>query len=396
MSSKTDDLDKAVRAVAEPFKSFPVAVATVVREMFDRGANGVLLSFERDQDGLLTLKIVADRAVFPWVEMGTSIGETDPDRFVVLMAVGLHHGVSATINADSYELHGLGTGEGVNTRQNRTAERLVRALPELLSPYEAYHTVVADEKGARRALLNGPPAASIADGFEINWPEKMVGLGGGLVLKFGAVRVPARELLRVAASNTPDRRLDILIHPWLQGVMEVSVLDSRLDIPIPTKPAEDFDEAFYADGHAAALVDALYYAHVATVVLTVIGRVIRTAVQAFAVEGELRLGNQRYVVAPGNPLATLDGGDSRGIFREDPNSGFGVHYLRVDPSHQVFRTVRPMDEEVMQVVWWQLAMWIAHHQPEVFQDESSLDALVTRIYLALRAQNLKCGPDDRE
>lgn len=394
MSSKTDDLDKAIRIIAERFKSFPRAVAEVVRAMFDRGAKSVLVSFERDQDGLPTLKIVADRNVFPWMEEGTSIGETDPDRFVALVAVGIHHGDSSTMTADSLTLHGLGTGHGVLPRQNRTPERLVRALPELLSPFEAYHTVVVDEKGARHALLNGPPAASIADGFEINWPEKMVGLRGGLVIKFGAVRVPARELLRVAASNTPDRRLDILIHPWLQGVMEVSVLDSRLDIQIPTKPAEDFDEAFYADGHAAALVDALYYAHVATVVLTVIGRVIRTAVQAFAVEGELRLGDQRYVVAPGNPLSTLDGGDSRGIFREDPNSGLGVHYLRVDPSNPVFRTVRPLDEEVMQVIWWQLAMWIAHHQPEVFPDESSLDALVTRVYLALRAQNPKRGFDD--
>lgn len=392
MSSKTDDLDKAIRIIADRFKSFPRAVAEVVREMFDRGAERVRIFFETVRgEPLLTLHV--ENEVFSHDERKAWCDATDLASLPTWLSAYVHHGRECELTWLTYTIKGLGMGEGVNPRQDRSAKRLVRALPALLSPHEAYRTVVVDENGSRHALLNEPPAASMANGFEVSIPEKFIWVGGnGLVIKFGAVRVPVGKLLG-ATAPMEDRRLDSLAHPWLQGVMEVEMLDTSLDIPIPTKSAEDFDEAFYADGHANTLVQALFHANIATVVLARIGKVIETAVQAFAVEGELQLGDQRYVVAQGNYLAILDGADGQGIFRENPDSGFGVHYLWVDPSHPVFRTVKPMDEEIMQVIWWQLAMWIAQNQPEIYSEHTQLATRVTDIYLNLRLQNRKHTDD---
>lgn len=396
MSSKTDDLDRAVRIAAERFKSFPRAVAAVVREMYDRGADGVLLSFERDLDGELTLKIMADRDVFPWVEVKTSIGETDPDRFVALMAVGFHHGVSATITADSYKLHGLGTGHGVNPRQNRTPERLVRTLPALLSPHEAYRTVVVDEHGKEHELFKALPQSAKANGFEVDIPEKFIWVGDNrLVVKFGAVRVPIATLLSRAKLDQPQlARLSILTHPWLRGVMEVRVRDETLGVPVPTKSAEDFDHEDFGDWDmATTLANALLYTNVPYVVASRIGKVIDSALSEFDAHQELSLEGHTYLVHCADPSRMDDASDTRPVIYENEDAPEGVTELLVDATHPVFRTVHPMDEEVMQVVWWQLAHWIAMHQPDICPGEHGQIARVTRIYLELREQNPERGYD---
>mgnify|MGYP001603223979 CR=1 FL=1 len=64
----SSDLQK-LRDAAEPYKSFPKAVAAVIRALFDQGANNVTVAFGRDAGSLEPLlNIFADHAVFQYFE----------------------------------------------------------------------------------------------------------------------------------------------------------------------------------------------------------------------------------------------------------------------------------------------------------------------------------------
>ncbi len=67
--------------------------------------------------------------------------------------------------------------------------------------------------------------------------------------------------------------------------------------------------------------------------------------------------------------------------------GRGVTHLTLNPSHPVFRTVSPVDETIMSVVWWQLAAWIAEDLHASKGGAHDPIGRMTRTYLSLRAQN---------
>lgn len=293
MSSETDKIDKAIRIAAEPYKSFPKAVAAVVRAMFDLGAQSVLISFERGLNTRPYLCIVADRDVFSWSDLDALNGRTTSGPLFVLAAIRIHHGVSISVSRSFYELYGLGQGKGVNPHQKRTAGRLLHSLPALLSPFEAYHTTLVDEDGQEHALLKGPPAASRADGFEVDLPESFIWCGqDGLIVKFGAVRVPMQTLLSRAQLDLLQLdRLNILTHPWLQGILEVRIKNESLGIPVPTVSAQGFDSEDFGDWDMATeLATVLLHAGVVDVAIARIGKVIDSAVSDFSEHQEFVLG----------------------------------------------------------------------------------------------------------
>ncbi len=264
-------IDKSeLRRLAEPYKSFPPAVAAVVSAMFDRGARSVLVTFCRSE----ALRILDVREVVPLDdlvrhrEFSAQDAEDPSQRWRLAY---LHHSRYSSDFGTCYRMVELDRGEGVNPHQKRTAKRLARALPQLLSPYEAYHTTVVDESGNTHALLKGPPPASMVDGWEIDWPEKLIGFGDGLIIKYGHVRVPVASLLAHAmVDSRTESRLQILTHPWLQGVMEVMVSDQRdqRDIPTPELLALELGEpAASAYGPATDLAHVLLNAGVPEVAL---------------------------------------------------------------------------------------------------------------------------------
>jgi hypothetical protein len=415
-----------LRAAAEPFKSFPKAVAAIVRAAFDRGATQVEVRFDIDgesgdtsvwikDDGydlthaqqtvLVSLRQASERS-FP-DNIGLTFVHHAYGLIVIrgerLVQVNLEQGVEdpeeAPLKHFSHQVGigfiALGKGNGVNPRQDRSAKRLIRELPRLLSPSEAYHTTVIDESGKEHALVKNAPS-TVIDGFRIAWLEKMIGfVGEGLVFKFGAVRVPMSTFLALSLLPPEEReRLNILTHPWLQGVVEITSDPDVLSIPVPPKAADNFNRSFYETGFAVTLARVIAQI-LPAVVVREMNKTINLDLSDYGnSEGELTLDGRTYKLSCADELnlwrvqhVVLGGAHT-------PEGEEAVTIL-INPTHPVFRTIGPDRDEIMQVIWWQLAIWIASwEQPEVFEELKSINLRINGIYLALRAQNLERDWDE--
>ena len=403
MSSVLNEL----RAAAEPYKSFPKAIAALVRAAFDRGATYVEIKFgingegntnvfvkdngreltHAQQTALVALRQACDR-LFPdnigltfvhhAIEMrvirsGRCVavdllqGVENPEEFQVDF---LHHPVEIGFIA-------LGEGEGVNAKQDRSAKRLVRELPRLLSPGEAYNTTVTDEDGNTYKLVKNIPGAIIS-GFRIDWSEKMIGFGReGLTLKCGAVRVSMATFLARSQMIPEEReRYNLLIHPWLHGVVEVTPPPELIHIPIPTVAADNFSEEFYLQGHAVTVARP-FLEMILAVVWTQIKKTIVNSVSDFARSGKFDLAGHRFSVVYATCAEIFEQGQGRVLWR-DLNAHKDDLTLYLDPTHPVFWTVGCTYQEIMQIIWWQLAMWIQFHNQKVFPGEPDAQVLLAR------------------
>lgn len=365
--------------LAESFKSFPKAVAAIVLAMFDRGAGQIRISFIETSEGSSDLYITADKAVIRETELH------DP-RATIWILPHVHHSDGAVLYTDSCDFVDLGVGEGVNPRQDRSAKRLVRELSRHLSPSEAYRTVVIDEQGTEHKLVKSLPSTTI-DGLRVSWPEKLVGFGReGLILKFGAVRVSMRSFLdRLILEPKEHEQLMLLTHPWLQGIVEVEVADSQVaGIPIPPKPGDNLSNFIIPSGHVRQLAMAILQI-VPAVALREMNKLVTGYIRDF-VEGDgLFLSGHTYKIVCADPLE-VQHSEGRLLWKR-PGSTSDTTQLLLDATNPVFLTVSTYDQEVMQVIWWQLAIWIAQNQPELFEEAAHFNLRVNRIYLALREQN---------
>ncbi len=394
----SSDLQR-LRAAAEPFKSFPKAVAVVVRAMFDKGATKVkvIYDFVVTNESVL-LRINCD---VRWCTREDRIQalEAELDHWPAWALAYVHHAKTYTTSANEFEFNQLSLGEGVNKKQIRTARLLVNELPRLLSPREAFATTVVDETGKTFTLVKGLHETT-ADGYTISCPERMVSWGtDGLVLKYGAVRVPIGKFLsKVQLSNEEHERLRIFTHPWANGVIEITpTKDGGKTARVPTEASGDFDSTWYEKsemyyfpglhGGAAALALVLIAAAVPEEVSQQIGKLVTSTMRDFVgSDHEFVLDDHRYFVKCANSTEVRHLAD-RVLSRDPFPSSAGVTNLLLDVTHPVFRTVDPINSEVMQVIWWQLAMWIQLNQPEVFKNEPDPQTRCVKIYLALRAQN---------
>lgn len=405
-----------LRAAAEPYKSFPVAVAALVHAAFDRGAMEVKAIFE-ESDVSLDLWIFAKDVLLSHADMSKIIDlraastSPFPDNIGLafihhvreLMVYGGHRCMSIELEAvtESPEDHyipdeqtwaigflGLGQGEGVNPKQDRSAKRLVRELPRHLSPREAYRTIVIDEQGTEHKLVKSLPS-TIIDGLRVSWPERLVGFGReGLTLKFGAVRVSMRSFVQPLILGPAERKqLMLLTNPWLQGIVEIEVADSQVaGIMIPPRPGDNLSNFIIPSGHAERLARAILQI-VPAVALREMNKIVNADLQDFCNDqGELKLSDHTYEVKCADEshlwrvehVALGDMWTSQTV----PTK----HGVWLNATHPIFRTIAPDREEIMQVIWWQLAMWIAQHQYKVFEADHFLHH-VNQIYLALREQN---------
>lgn len=402
-----------IRAAAALCQSFPPAVAQCVRYLFDHGATVVRIEHKVNRPHSEVHLVVDGVGAQLTPE---DMDELDRQSLALNEGVGLafvHHARALGVSHQKYGwdfrlrnrsgrfdtvsrtegvqivFNSLGEGDGVNSKQDCSAKRLVRELSRLLSPVEAFRTCVVDESGEKNILAKGFSSAPV-DGFKIDLPQKMIGFGReGLVLKFGAVRVPIGRFLDLIELSPDERQLlNILTHPWLHGVVEVTPDLGVVQIPVPTRAADNFDQGFFQNGHAATLARAIAKI-LPDVVLQELGRVISTAASDYARADCLDLNGSRYT------LVFVTSGTSSEITKhaagrllwQDRGSPKGNLTFFVDPSHQVFRTIGPGRDEIMQVIWWQLAMWIEGNVPDVFTGASSPQDRTTKIYLALREQN---------
>lgn len=378
---------KELRAAAEPYKSFPKAIAAVVQAMFDKGATQVTIRFNQHTVNMDSFYPTVFCDV-EWFNLSDVVFFRAFHVYKPAWALAhTHHAKDFRANDQSYAFVNLGMGEGVNPKQNRSAKRLIRELPRLLSPSETYNTIVIDETGTEHRLVKNVPS-KVIDGLRVSWPEKLIGFGReGLILKFGAVRVPIGKFLERCQLEPEERkRLDILTHSWLQGIVEIAVTESRLvDIPVPPESADDFFDFFYRRGHAEQLARAILQI-VPAVAMREMYKMVMVDLGDFSRNnGQLKLNNDSYVVMYADEVNlwrvehVVLGGYS--------HPGESRHELLFNLTHPVFRTIGPGREEIMQVLWWQLAIWIAQNQPEVFAELAHFNLRVNAIYLALREQN---------
>ena len=355
--------------------------------MFDRGATWVRIIFRQTPDHHAVLTVLSSRQVFTEFEVRglEAKGNTDPS--LICGQAFSHHALHRRVSGSLYEFLDIGAGAGVNPRQDRSAKRLIRTLPWLLSPLEAAHTTVIDELGVDHVLSMGLPGTTTMSGFKIDWPEKfVVSERGGLVLKFGCVRVPMSTFL-AGLQMTPQEHvtLNILTHPWLHGVVELRPDLGLVNIPpIPNKPADDFDDAFYLQGHAATLGRALLEIFPAVVVLKM-NKVVQDSMSHFTQDECFVLNPSRYQIVLASSEQITSGKGQ--VLWKAPGSQRWVTRLHLDVTHPVFCTINLDREEIMQIIWWQLAMWIAGNIPDVLTEASNPQDRTTVIYLALRAQN---------
>lgn len=417
-----------LRAAAEPYKSFPKAVAAVVRAAFDRGATKVKVRFQsNDTDAEINLWVednsprwtknewseivdLVDAATRPFP---TNIGLTYVHHANILSVdsgarkeyVQLNDGSVniVPINIGSYSgpnMIGficLGTGEGVNARQDRSARRLVRELPRLLSPREAVATTVVDETGKTFTLVKELHEISV-NGYTVSSPERMMSYGtDGLVLKYGAVRVPIGVFLsKVHLDNEQHEQIRILAHPWANGVIEITPVGDKVTVPVPTEAANDFEVAYYSfrGGGATSLAKALLAANIPGLVIQQMNKLVTSAMRDFnSSDHEFLLGEHRFTITCAKP-SEIYYGAGRLLFRDPLPSAGGVTNLLLDVTNPVFRTVDSIYNEIMMVIWWQLAMWIQFHNNEIFASEPDAMVRTNMIYLALRRENSERTWDD--
>ncbi|MFA4845669.1 MAG: hypothetical protein WC654_03875 [Patescibacteria group bacterium] len=423
------DIMRELRAAAEPYKSFPVAVAALVRAAFDRGATQVRISYSVRQAGIINLSIRDDGRELTQTEQTAMVSLGVASRCPYPGNIGLtfvHHAgklrvanrsrgmeVEIVSGEERIEESGvteasktaitfwyLGAGNGVNAKQDRSAKRLVRELPRLLSPREAQGTTVMDETFATFSLTpQGGFDRKFRGGYAIDRPGRMVGYGtmDGLVLKYGPVRVSLVKFLsKVHLNDDEHERLNILTSPWARGTIELTPTEEGA-VPIPTTAAEDFDNTWYEhnemfrfpdlNGGASALARALLDADLPEMLIHQMGKLVVNALSEFAsVERPLTLGGKGYQVSYATPEPEMIKKGEGLVLWEDPTPFSGYLRLLVDATHPVFRTVNPIDEEIMQILWWQIAMWIDLNRSFIEKPDLRL-ASITRTYLALRREN---------
>lgn len=407
----SSDLAK-LRAAAEPYKSFPVAVAAVVRAMFDRGAGSVRIEYvSASRDWMVWIK--SDRPSFSRAELEQLMTTEGSWIFAFV-----HHSevfrlitpnAEFVMDTDSFDgafwpwdeidprdahnrleywFDGLGKGAGVNSKQDRSAKRLIRELPRHLSPSEAYHTVVIDEAGTKHSLVKALPS-TVIDGLRVSWPEKMVGFGReGLTLKFGAVRMSMRSFIeRLSLEPREREQLMLLTHPWLQGIVEVEVADPQMaDLPVPPEPTDNFIDFFYRCGHAYQLASAILHI-VPGVALREMSKTVNANLSDFCNQGgELVLEEYTYKLTCAEAVS-LWCVDRVVLGWAHVPLGESHTQIYLNPTHPVFRTIGPDRDEIMQVIWWQLAMWVAQEQLESDEFANFSVDCINNIYLALREQN---------
>ncbi|MBI4435663.1 hypothetical protein HY630_03255 [Candidatus Uhrbacteria bacterium] len=387
-------IDKSeLRRLAEPYKSFPAAVAAVVRAMFDAGAETTRVEIGQDGRNRRYCSIVrfgsAQSVQFRTTDAAIATKEFVDDLMMRWGLAFVHHSGRLVLSPHRYEMNGLGEGEGVNPRQDRSAQRLMRELPKLLAPFEAAHTTLVDEDGNEHRLLKEPPSTLRVGAWEIDLPEKMIGWGDGLVVKFGHVRVPVSELLaRVTVDpRTEFPQLQILTHPWLQGVMEMRVMYNSRPVELsPTRLLAELDERVArAYGPCANLARMLLYAHVPGLAMSRLGKAVESAMSDFQGEDGFFHEGRRYRIRCAD-LQEIAGGFGQ-VLWEGSGSTETAPPLLLDPSHEVFLTVGPDDDELMQIVWWQLAAWIAEDLHASRGGKYDPVGNMTRIYLSLRRLN---------
>lgn len=376
----------AFRAAAEPFKSFPKAVAAVVKAMFDKGATQVSITYHQTDGMKLSppdrLYISCDVC---WNNPGDPLqAATDVDP-ANLSAWALHHSRWYRTLNNSFGFMYLGRGEGVSRRQDRSAKRLVRELPKLLSPNEAFNTTVVEEDGTEHRLAKDLSSA-VVDGLHVSWSEKMVGFGcEGLTLKVGAARSGLFGFLgRTSLSQSELRPFNILVHPWLGGAIEVQT--NQVFKPKPNALG-DFPSTFFQSDAASQLVMAIREI-IPEVALRAMNKVVDAAMAGFAVEGKFTVSPVRFHISCAN-LAEIPSGEGRVIWIDPNREITPVIKLLLNVTHPVFHTIGPDRDEIMQIIWWQLAMWIEGNVPDIHIPTWASDPQfrTTAIYRLLREQN---------
>jgi hypothetical protein len=159
--ASTDSLAR-LRIAAEPYKSFPDAVAAVVRAMFEKGASKVTI---HSSNGNRMLAIQCDvewynsDGLFP-----TILSPNLEDRPAWALAFA-HHCEAFLPESHCFSFVNLGTCEGVDP-QDRSTTRLQLELPGLLEPKEAYHTFILDMDGREHRLITSLLTRTI-DGLRV-------------------------------------------------------------------------------------------------------------------------------------------------------------------------------------------------------------------------------------
>lgn len=386
---------RELRAAAEPYKSFPTAVAAVVQAMFDRGAQGVRIDFGRHSVGQTSHfpTISCDVLWCSHADLLCAHNCDVQDKPAWVLAYVHHSEDFSAGNGHVFTFINIGQGDGVNKRQDRSCKRLVRDLANHLSPSEALHTVIIDEAGETRQLGKDLPG-TVANGFRVDWPKNLIGFGrGGLTLKFGLVRVPITTFLARSQLPPQDReRLNILTHPWVNGVVELHAPDPELlRIPISTMPASNFDEEFYLGGYPATFMSPLL--EIVRVVLQEMNKMVMTDLGDFCNgDGELVLDRNTY---------KLTCTDEMNLWRVEHVALAGYkrpweprYEISLNITFPIFRTIGPDRDEIMLVIWWQLAMWIQFHDNEIFAGEPDAQVRTNMIYLALRRENSERSWDE--
>ncbi len=292
--------EKALREAASKFKSFTDAVNAHLRNAFDRGATDVRISYNDAGEGS-TFLMIEDNGRPLTRDQFVAVTNPSPEpgnAHETLALTGVHHarmltvdnaGAMRTVNFAEYDeskperykqlyprvverdgslskanvaiqLWYLGAGDGVDPRQDRTAARLIKRLPAMLTPREAGMVTVVDEKGTATRL--SVMARMTGDGEYVVWipePKASFDHGQPLALKYGGVRMSVdrlgRAILRMQRGKTSGLYVSPFVRsPWLTGTIEIARVDGATEFP---DPRNDFPDAQYENGFVEMLSELL-------------------------------------------------------------------------------------------------------------------------------------------
>lgn len=293
--------EKKLREAAGKFKSFPDAVSAHLRNAFDRGATDVKISYNDADEGSVFL-MIEDNGRPLTRDQFVAITNPSPeprDAYELLALTGAHHarmltvdnaGAMRTVNFSEYDeskperykqlyprvvqregslsksnvavqLWYLSAGDGVDPRQDRTAARLVKRLPAMLSVGEAGMVCVVDEKGTSTRLTMRSRVSKRGDyviwvpGISASFDRRQE----PMVLKYGGVRVPLAGMFTRIRPPVVIEHAHVTIprylhSPWISGTIEVTRKDGATEFP---DPLDDFPEASYESGFVHLLGDVL-------------------------------------------------------------------------------------------------------------------------------------------
>lgn len=288
--------EKALREAAGKFKSFLDAVNAHLRNAFDRGATDVRISYNVVREGPLCL-MIEDNGRALTRDQFVDITNPSPDPrnpYEILALTGTHHagmltvnnaGTTRTVNFTEYDeswkgvcprvverdgslskanvaiqFQFLNTGAGVDVRQDRTAARLIKRLPAMLTPREAGMVTVVDERGTSARLVVESRIKKRGD--YVVWVSKIKiafdQQPAPVVLKYGGVRVPLITIWNtLEPKGTEHPRVTIPVYlgfSWVSGTVEITRKDGATEFP---DPLDNFPEAQYANGFVRELMDTL-------------------------------------------------------------------------------------------------------------------------------------------